>query len=928
MARRFAQWPHGGASKTKGTELHAGDDRQGTPSTTQYASETAKEFLNALESMSDPIPVPFLKPFLTVAVKVLEACQEVSAIEENVKELQGRVYNLILVVINSVPMKETASVELRERVERLQCVLADILIDLGKIKEQRKLLLVVFRDLNKDRVDRCVGRLSEALEKFQASLASQLRVEASQLRVEDLLAKLKAEHSTVIPQLSRIEDAVKHFSQPHNATAHREDIRLLPPIFLGRDTLVGKIALLLTAQETSRVCITGVGGMGKTSVAVAVTESPMIRNFFLKEYIFWVPCITAKSSDLLRRILYTQLRITAETYDSLDPLIAELNESLQPRLILLDNFETPWLSGPDPLEVGHILRRLAALPHIALLVTMTSGITPEGIKWEHVPLSALEPAAARDLFKNTYRDAAGGLELAADERQLDNVLESIGHIPLAITLMATCGGHLGASLEDLFVDWRKAGTEMLSAGRLSMDDTITLSMERGVTSNPNALRLLAILSMLPAGTTGQNLLDCWAPSIHMSTHAAIEALRTAALIEQDHGPFVTSRIFVRPTIQSYMAHQDRISADVRNQVHDACYDFVLRHKSIPDDHEFKSDLEALTSEETNIQGLLMEIPVDAPRPNALEALIAFSLYQSWTKPSTVVASHALEVARSVYNDPHFADHDAAARRVAAAHQSLGKSLLTLDRHDEARLHFEKAIAQFKALPGGADLHLAGEASMELLYTWFCIGTKSSSELEPLAREAQANLAHDPTSKYHVARGLLALGRFLWYSHGVPGEEGSCDTLHCKSHIRASGLSRKHRPLLIIKDALKNADQSGEVSWMCSTRSTMIRFLLVLGSHEEASTVFPRLLSLSQTMGAPGTIGQVLELLAYNCAAMMDLPGARIAYEGAQMHFNKIESTQLGREGVDRCSGNLRMLEDMTEMDQDNFPKLIEPDPMY
>ncbi|KAJ6476417.1 hypothetical protein C8R45DRAFT_1009932, partial [Mycena sanguinolenta] len=91
---------------------------------------------------------------------------------------------------------------------------------------------------------------------------------------------------------------------------------------------------------------------------------------------------------------------------------------------------------------------------------------------------------------------------------------------------------------------------------------------------------------------------------------------TAALIEQDHGPFLTSRIFIRPTIQSYMAHQDRMSADVRDRVHDACYDFVLRHKSIPDDPKFKSDLEALASEETNVQGLLMGIPVDTPRPNA------------------------------------------------------------------------------------------------------------------------------------------------------------------------------------------------------------------------------------------------------------------------------------------------------------------------
>ncbi|KAJ7248621.1 hypothetical protein B0H12DRAFT_1123479, partial [Mycena haematopus] len=81
--------------------------------------------------------------------------------------------------------------------------------------------------------------------------------------------------------------------------------------------------------------------------------------------------------------------------------------------------------------------------------------------------------------------------------------------------------------------------------------------------------------------------------------------------------FATSHIFVRPTIQSYMSHKGRISTGVRDKVHDACYKFVLHHKSIPDDHKFKGDLEALATEETNIQGLLMEIPVDAPRPNAV-----------------------------------------------------------------------------------------------------------------------------------------------------------------------------------------------------------------------------------------------------------------------------------------------------------------------
>ncbi|KAF7333651.1 hypothetical protein MSAN_02408200 [Mycena sanguinolenta] len=764
----------------------------------------------------------------------------------------------------------------------------------------------------------------------------------------------KFEFNILDPQLGGIADTVKHFSHPHNATAHREDMRLLPHVFLGRDALVQKIAFLLAAQRTSRVCITGVGSMGKTSVAVTVTESSIIRNIFPKEYIFWVPCITAKSSDLLRRILYTQLRITAETYDSLDPLIAELDESQQPRLLLLDNFETPWLSGPDPLEVGHILRRLAALRHIALLVTMTSGVTPEGIEWEHVPLPALEPAAARAVFKNTYRSAAGGLELTGDETQLDNVLESIGHIPLAITLMATCGGHLGASPDDLLVDWRKAGTAMLAVGgkgRLSMNDTIGLSMERGVSSDPNALRLLAILSMLPAGTTGENLLKWWAPTTwRASTHTAVQILRTAALIElEGDGHLPTSRIFVRPTIQSYMSHQDRIPAEVRNQVHDACYAFILRHKSIPDDHLFKSDMEAIASEEINIQGLLTDIPVNAPRPNALDALIGFSLYQSWTKPSTVVASHALTVAYAALSNPHVSVHDVAARRVtarrvAAAHAALAESLLNLDRYDEARAHFEEAAARFKDLPGGADLHSAGEASMQLLETWMYQHTRSSSELEPLAQEVQAHLSHDETDKYHVARGLLGFGDFLWWSSRPDEaletlsiakavfEHLGCptSTAHCLYRMARTyaDQGRTTEALSTIKDALKNADRSGEVMWMWMTRDIMIRLLVVLESYEEASTVFPRSLSLAQAAGSPLAIAQGLELLAYNCAAMMDLPGARVAYQGAQIQFAKIKSTRFAQDDVARCSENLEMLKSMTEMNKDNFFKLRRPDPMY
>ncbi|KAF7373194.1 hypothetical protein MSAN_00528000 [Mycena sanguinolenta] len=893
-----------------------------------YALEGGKALAETLKNVSHLIPLPFLSSFVSVGIKILEACQKASAIEENVKDIQERVYSIMLVVVNStMASNERASVELHEQIEKFQLVLDGILTDLDKIKEQRKLLLLIFRDLNKDRVNRCVGRLAEALDNFR--LASQLRLETSQIRVEDLVAKIKADSANLI--MRHIPDRIY---RPRTTYS------------MGVNPLLTTSSPFSAAKRHRGCASPGSGGMGKTSVALAVAEHAVVENIFSKEYVFWVPCIEAKSPDLLRRILYAQLRITAKSYDSLEPLVDDLDASKQRRLLLLDNFETPWLSGSgkDQAEIGDILIRLAKLSYIALLVTMTSGFSPGHIQWQHRALQALDANAARNVFRTKYRDAADGLELSTGP-ELDELLTAIGYIPLAITLMAACGGHQRTSPAALLREWESAGTRMMAGDETrSMDETIHLSMERSVVkSNPEALTLLAVLSMLPAGTTGQNL-SWWAPTV-TSLSAAVGTLRKAALIEfEGDGYFETSRIFVRPTIQSYMSHQDRIPAEVRNQVYDACYDFVLHHKSIPDDHQFKSDLEAIASEEINVQGLLMEIPVDAPRLNAVDALIAFSLYQSWTKPSTVVASHALEVALAVYNDPHVVNHDAAARRVAAAYQSLGKSLFMLDRHDEACPYFEEAAARFKNLPSGPDLHCTGEASMELLITWFFIRTKSSSELESLAQEAQAHLSYDETDEYHVARGLLGFGHFLRWScrrdealetlsaakaifeHlGCPASTAECLYNMARAY---AGQGHTTEALSAIKDALKNADQSGEVYMIWHTQIAMIKFLVVQRSYQEASTIFPRFLSLSQATGSPLTIGQGLELLGYNSAAMMDLPRARGAYEGAQIQFIKIKSTMIGRAGVDRCSENLRRLENITEMDEGKFFEMMTPKPWY
>ncbi|KAJ7485431.1 hypothetical protein FB451DRAFT_1082874, partial [Mycena latifolia] len=885
--------------------------------------ETVKRLATTVDGVAGFIPVPLLPELVKVAITVLEACEGVTAIEDSVKDLQKRIFSLSVIFIEEVRGKD--SEDLQGRIQKLQSTLNIILEHLDEIKGQSKIILAIFRNPNKESVDKCHHRVDEALEQFHAP--HEIHLEDF---VQDILSKyldannqlrldMNNQVSNLSHQLEGLTQAVQNINRPHRApTILPQQGR--PPAYrmYGRDKFVDAIATLVAHEESPRVCITGAGGMGKTSVALAVMESAIVNEVFPKEYQFWVPCVEAPSASILLRRLYTQLRITAESYDSVDTLISELDASKQRRVLLLDNFETPCFSGSDANreEVRGIIYRLASLSHVALLVTMTSDFPPsEDIVWQNKALPPLDPAAARDTFQSVCQGTA--------DEKLDELLEAIGHIPFAITLMAADAKRSQSSPEDLLGEWERAGTAMNS----KMDRTISLSVNRDILkSNPAAFTLLAILSLLPAGTTG-NSLRWWAPGVP-SPIDAIGTLRTAALVEQEDGKFATARIFVRPTVQAYMAQHDRIPEEVRQQVHDACYKYVLAHRSMPDDAKFKGDLSALGKEETNIQGLLMQIDVETLRPNALDALIAFSMYQCWTKPSTVVALHALEVACAVRNDPHVADTHVAARHVAEAHRCLGDIFGRLDRYDEACQHFEDARRGFSSLPGGSDRVRAGECSMELADAHMFM-SKSTQEIELLALEAQADLSHDKSNKYHVARGLLGLGYFLWYDSQCeqafetlssamatfeeldsPASTSLCLFYMAQTYAR----QRKHtEALAIAKQALEKGEQAGDLRRIGNILTATARYLIGLSLHDEALAILERALRTNQARGSPLAIAWTLELLGYTCAAKMDLAGARVAYEGARVQFGNVRCRQGEMTGA-KCTRNLRILDGMQALD--------------
>jgi hypothetical protein len=434
---------------------------------------------------------------------------------------------------------------------------------------------------------------------------------ANDLRDSALISEL---HVRLCKMANKVDDIHKYlFRSKRSATllpsdaAVRQEIPLKPEVFYGRDDFVDDIARLLLQEETSRVCILGPGGMGKTSVSLAVVESPLIEERFPGGNLVWVPCIEATSATLLLEILYIQLQVPGDKQVTLEKIISELIPSKEPRLILLDNFETPWNApGGTQKQVGDILRRLAMLSHVAILITMRGRYPPcdKAIKWQSKDIKTTDEAACLRI----YHEINPGSENDPDVTRL---LAALGHMPFAVTLMAKLGVEGQSTAKDLLNAWLKSGPDVFSDDlEQSMNRSIRLSVESDLLKrNPNAITLLAILSLLPAGTTKENL-HWWAPTLETSMiPSAIATLSQAALlVENTRENSASPILFVVPVVQSFMQQQDRIAEKIRKQIRLSCCEFVLAHACRFDDLTFPKKSKVLAAEETNIQSILFSSP--------------------------------------------------------------------------------------------------------------------------------------------------------------------------------------------------------------------------------------------------------------------------------------------------------------------------------
>lgn len=386
------------------------------------------------------------------------------------------------------------------------------------------------------------------------------------------------------------------------------DLPPLPPM-VGRGSELSSVVIALTsADEPTSVAVIGHAGIGKTTLTVAVLHNPEIVKRYGRRR-FFVRLETAETAEDMRASIVAGI--------GLNPAQAKFAAALAfltehgPALVVLDNLETPWTAEPQAVEED--LLRLSQVDGLTLLASLRGTDRPEGVEWLGMePLAPLARADARRLFLRIAH------RIKPDDPHLEQLLDALGGLPLAITLVARQAAP-GTLLTLVWKEYQRIGADLAQdprtqwkpAGRLeALAVSIELSLAR---SGMPGRRLFALLGQAPAGISNEDvpaLLD-------EEALAAVRQLQAVGLAEER-----PARLDLLPPVREHARRRHLpIDSDER---------WYRHYLSLAEDRgpQFTSGrgaeaLARLAPELPNVEASIRSAIANEDRSSALKALLGF-----------------------------------------------------------------------------------------------------------------------------------------------------------------------------------------------------------------------------------------------------------------------------------------------------------------
>jgi tetratricopeptide (TPR) repeat protein len=396
--------------------------------------------------------------------------------------------------------------------------------------------------------------------------------------------------------------------------------------FFGRDELIERIIDL--AEDLIPIALIGVGGIGKTSIALAILHHDRIKQRFGDDRRF-IRCdqFPASSTHLLRR-LSEVIGAGVENPENLTPLRKFL--SSRETMIVLDNAESILdPQGADAQGIYAIVEELTGIDNIWICITSRISTTPPDYK--HIDVPTLSMDAARDTFYRIH-------DSAADRSIVVNgILEQLDFHPLSITLLATVAHQNKWDMRRLGREWEQRRTSVLQTQHnKSLAAAIELSLSSPLFRElgPDARAVLGVVAFFPQGVDEDNL-EWLFPTI--SNRADVfDKFCILSLTYRSNG-FVT----MLAPLRDYLSPKNPKTSPLlcATKTH---YFVRMSVKFNPNEPKF-AETKWIVSEDVNVEHLLdVFTTIDANSDDVWRACIDFMEHLYWHKKRLTILKSKIE----------------------------------------------------------------------------------------------------------------------------------------------------------------------------------------------------------------------------------------------------------------------------------------------